>query len=309
MARRARESFITSVNIRPQVPLSEIDPLSDVRMEHSKLQGVVSALGVKVDHMIDLQRKEFIEAYDGHMQSIQRELLTLRNKVISIDQNFREEKLKRIQAEEELYRNECLRLDNVIIVKGEKLFKLGKEMKTVHSEVKWLMSKLSRERAISSSFLKTLPYEAQGDKDDEYKERRRNEEDFSSSSLASGSSSQIQYVLNESLASFSSCLPLLPPKKKFTIKKDVVGYSFPVNEWPHPLARERKKQLSSPSKPSSSSSSLLPLSDAKRALHDLVIKRSIQSEVLTYLQHCESHARKDKSLLNQPENPQRPPIQ
>ena len=151
---RKRQSFITSVNA--QRPGS--DELADVRLEHGKLLGVIDAFGVKVDQMVDKQRKEFMEAYDAHMQNIQRELILLRNKVVAIDRNFREEKLKRIQADEEKYRNESLRLDKVVQALAERLKVLTSEKKALVSEVDWLLGKFKKEKRKNSRLIKGIYY-------------------------------------------------------------------------------------------------------------------------------------------------------
>jgi hypothetical protein len=81
MDRKRNDPFITSVNIKKLLSLSNEntdDPLADVKVEHVKLQGVVNAFGIKVENMIDKQRVEFMDAYDGHMQLIQHDLLILR---------------------------------------------------------------------------------------------------------------------------------------------------------------------------------------------------------------------------------------
>ena len=151
---KRKESFITAVNAQR----SGVDQLADVRLEHNKLLGVIDAFGVKVDQMVDKQRKEFMDAYDAHMQNKQRELVVLRNKVIAIDRNFREEKLKRILADEEKYRNESLRLDKVVEAAVERLKELTSEKTALVAEVDWLLGKFKKEKRKNSKLIKGTSY-------------------------------------------------------------------------------------------------------------------------------------------------------
>lgn len=95
---------------------------------------------------------------------------------------------------------------------------------------------------------------------------------------------------------------------KTKIQREPSGYRFPANEWPNPLKSIMRKAL--PNVTSSRSLPQLPriestggrlkhgsdLKESKRALQDLVFKRSVQSEVIDFLVDCQTHYTKEREL-------------
>ena len=92
------------------------------------------------------------------------------------------------------------------------------------------------------------------------------------------------------------------------IQREPSGYRFPANEWPNPLKSLMRKALpnvalskSLPQLPSMQSTGAKlrhgnDLKDSKRALHELVFKRSVQSEVIDFLVDCQTHYTKERDL-------------
>jgi hypothetical protein len=81
---------------------------------------------------------------------------TVGNKAISIDKNFREEKLKRILQDEEKYRNESLHLDKIVDMESIKLKAFTHQMKVLTTEVDWLISKFRKEKKRNSKLIKGM---------------------------------------------------------------------------------------------------------------------------------------------------------
>ncbi len=87
--------------------------LENVRKEHAKLLGVVTQFGGKIVSMVEKQRNEYIQAYSHHMKDVQKELHILREKATAIAHDkTRDEKLKKLDSDQNWYRNEAIRLDS-----------------------------------------------------------------------------------------------------------------------------------------------------------------------------------------------------
>lgn len=66
----------------------------------------------QVDVLVDKQRAEYMHAYEHHMIDVQRELHNLREKATAIaNDTTREEKVKKLDADQKWFRNEAMRLD------------------------------------------------------------------------------------------------------------------------------------------------------------------------------------------------------
>ena len=120
-----------------------------------------------------------------------------------------------------------------------------------------------------------------------------------------------QTMSHQSLASESSSqtLHFQVEDRQKRIQREPSGYKFPVNEWPNPL-KSRLLLKTLPSTTQLRSVSLLPkvdsmstatksrneARDSKKALHDLVSKRSVQSEVIDFLVQCQSHYSRERDL-------------
>lgn len=62
--------------------------------------------------LVEKQRSEYTQAYEYHMIDVQRELYILREKATAIaNDTTREEKLKKLDADQKWFKNEALRLD------------------------------------------------------------------------------------------------------------------------------------------------------------------------------------------------------
>jgi predicted nucleic acid-binding Zn-ribbon protein len=86
--------------------------LETIRKDNEKLLDVVAAFRNKVDKMVDKQRSEYILAYEGHMQDIQRELHNLRDKVQEIANNqTKNERTEKLKAEITRLKNDAIQLE------------------------------------------------------------------------------------------------------------------------------------------------------------------------------------------------------
>jgi hypothetical protein len=92
--------FITEIDSEQRIaPDNDSgDLLINVRKDHLKIREVVNSFRAKVDRLIDKQRLEYVQAYENHMQDVQKELHLLRDKVFEIanddTKNERTDKLK-----------------------------------------------------------------------------------------------------------------------------------------------------------------------------------------------------------------------
>jgi hypothetical protein len=103
-------AFITEVHALNKKDTGNL--LDNVKKEYRTLSAVINEFGKKLDMLIDKQRSEYTQAYERHMIDVQRELYNLREKATAIaNDTTREEKLKKLDADQKFYRNESLRLD------------------------------------------------------------------------------------------------------------------------------------------------------------------------------------------------------
>lgn len=102
--------FLTHLDAEFQQHTDEI--LANARKEHKKINDVVNFFRSKVDKMIDKQRIEYIQAYESHMQDVQRELHTLRDKVNEMANNHtKNERTEKLKAEIIQFKSDALQLE------------------------------------------------------------------------------------------------------------------------------------------------------------------------------------------------------
>lgn len=73
------DTFLT----QPDLP--EPEGMSRVREEHSRLQGVVFSLNKRISQVLAKQEGDFLAAYRAHMYTVQKELQTLRQRVVEAE--------------------------------------------------------------------------------------------------------------------------------------------------------------------------------------------------------------------------------
>ena len=108
------DAFITEVNIvndnNSQKSFNEL--LDPVRKEHSKIREVVESFSLKVKGLVDKQRNEYMIAYENHMQDIQKDLHSLREKVADIaNDETKNEKVSNLKVNQKKYKEEALKLE------------------------------------------------------------------------------------------------------------------------------------------------------------------------------------------------------
>ncbi|CAM9313854.1 unnamed protein product, partial [Discosporangium mesarthrocarpum] len=87
--------------------------MARVREEHSRLLEVVSTLNQKISGVLSKQESDFLAAYRSHMYTVQKELQTLRQRVVDAENALqRNDKVQKLEDECEWYRKEALRLDS-----------------------------------------------------------------------------------------------------------------------------------------------------------------------------------------------------
>lgn len=76
------DTFLTESRVKE---ISEPEAMVRVREEHSRLQEVVFSLNKKISLVLAKQEGDFLAAYRAHLYSVQKELQTLRQRVIEAE--------------------------------------------------------------------------------------------------------------------------------------------------------------------------------------------------------------------------------
>jgi chromosome segregation ATPase len=88
------------------------DLLVNVRKDHVKVREVVNAFRAKVDRLIDKQRHEYIQAYESHMQDVQKELHSMREKVFEIaNDDTKNERTEKLKSDLDTFKDEAIQLE------------------------------------------------------------------------------------------------------------------------------------------------------------------------------------------------------
>ena len=94
---------------------------------------------------VDKQRAEYIQAYESHMQDVQKELFLLREKVHILDTDeTRAMKMKQLQDEQDRLKAESVHLDEQNDVMRQKLRALTISMQSVERDRDWLLGRLQK---------------------------------------------------------------------------------------------------------------------------------------------------------------------
>jgi hypothetical protein len=107
----SHDLFITEIDSERK-NYKDLDLLVNVRKEHGKIKEVIAAFRNKVDRLIDKQRQEYIQAYESHVQDVQKELHTLRDKVYEIaNDDTKNERTEKLKNDLKHYKTEALKLE------------------------------------------------------------------------------------------------------------------------------------------------------------------------------------------------------
>jgi len=144
-----QDAFITGLDedlvmpVRTSAKVTRAPELEQVRKDHGKLMGVVRTFGEKVGGMIDKQRFEFMTAYEHHMQDIQNELQSLREKVSEISgEETRKSKLETLDGNQTKFKAEALHLDTETLSQRKQLRKLVNKLHSVERDRDWVFKRL-----------------------------------------------------------------------------------------------------------------------------------------------------------------------
>jgi hypothetical protein len=141
----ANELFLTGLDL-DVVPIrtkQKDERLNQVRKDHKKLMDIVGQFGNKVGGMIDKQRYEFMNAYEQHIQDVQNELQSLREKVAEISgEETRKAKLKSLDIDQTRLKAEALRLDQEAVSLRKQMRKLVNHLHSVENDRNWTYKRL-----------------------------------------------------------------------------------------------------------------------------------------------------------------------
>lgn len=122
------DAFITGVDAGG----ANTNLLDQVRLDNEKMKQIVSAFSNKVETLIDKQRNEYIQAYESHMQEVQKELHSLREKVADIaNDETKNEKTETLKLNQKKYKEEALKLESDSDEILKKIKKLVRKVYTV----------------------------------------------------------------------------------------------------------------------------------------------------------------------------------
>lgn len=112
----------------------QTDRMDKVRKEHKKLTAVVDSFREKVDNMVIKQRLEYLQAYETHVQEIQKEIHSLRLTVLELaNEQTKHERKEKLKAELDLLKSSALKFEteadelrSVVVNLVRKLCQIGK---------------------------------------------------------------------------------------------------------------------------------------------------------------------------------------
>jgi hypothetical protein len=111
--------------------------------DNNKLVDVVNSFRSKVDLMVERQKGEYEEAYEFHMEGVQKELHFLREKAKEIaNDKTKEEKINQLDNNQKFYSAESVRLDGETNELRKQLRSLAGTVHVVERERDWLLGKL-----------------------------------------------------------------------------------------------------------------------------------------------------------------------
>ncbi|KAG5186890.1 putative myosin heavy chain [Tribonema minus] len=97
-----------------------------VREEHTHIQSVLGTLNSKISAVLSKQEGDFLAAYRAHMYTVQKELQSLRQRVVDAEKALqRNDKVQRLEDACEWYRREALRLDSFNSAMKKDLKRMG----------------------------------------------------------------------------------------------------------------------------------------------------------------------------------------
>jgi uncharacterized protein YukE len=106
------ELFITEIDSTRKLLEPQVDRLEHVRNEHKKVKEIVENFRSKVDKLVDRQRQEYVQAYETHVQDVQKELHHLREKVYEIaNDETKNERTEKLKEDLKNYKNEAIQLE------------------------------------------------------------------------------------------------------------------------------------------------------------------------------------------------------
>lgn len=146
------DAFITGVDAGG--PTANLD---QVRQDNEKMKQIVSAFSNKVETLIDKQRNEYILAYEAHMQEVQKELHSLREKVADIaNDGTKNEKTETLKLNQKKYKEEALKLENDSDEILKKIKKLVRKVYTVGTNLLVLSARYYNAHTQVARFVLTI---------------------------------------------------------------------------------------------------------------------------------------------------------
>ncbi|CAM9191863.1 unnamed protein product [Sphacelaria rigidula] len=113
------------------------------REEHARLQTVVFSLNQKISQVLAKQEGDFLAAYRAHMYTVQKELQTLRLRVVEAENVLQKnDKVQKLEDECDWYRKEALRLDSFNTAMKKDLKYMKGKLEILEDDRNWLARQL-----------------------------------------------------------------------------------------------------------------------------------------------------------------------
>lgn len=152
-----KELFITEIDSERKI--NSLELLNNVRKEHMKVRDVVVAFRNKVDNMIEKQRQEYIQAYETHMQDVQKELHNLREKVFEIaNDETKNERTEKLKGELKYLKQLALQLETNSDELRTKMANLVKKIYSVEKSRDWMLMKLRKAKKKYNQLITSKKY-------------------------------------------------------------------------------------------------------------------------------------------------------
>lgn len=271
----ASDLFITEVDAERQTRFHQAeseDLLVNVRKDHLKVREVVNAFRSKVDRLIDKQRHEYIQAYESHMQDVQKELHSMREKVFEIaNDDTKNERTDKLKSDLDNFKDEAIRLETDADELRITMSNLVRRIYSVERSRDWMLKKLRQAKKKYNTLIKEkvklleIQSQASLSNDSSYTiEMKRN----SNNRTASKSNNFAQGLMTSGRIGRSLTLPSLKcvPSSSGPLLHANKGYIDVSQEKLTSTAIERRPNT----------------------LSGLVAARTSHEEVKSFVQHCSS---------------------
>eukprot|EP01138_Halocafeteria_seosinensis_P013378 gb/GECG01013664.1/.p1 GENE.gb/GECG01013664.1/~~gb/GECG01013664.1/.p1 ORF type:complete len:497 (+),score=88.10 gb/GECG01013664.1/:1-1491(+) len=253
-------TFLTGVKSEERnIEIPEPQSMHRVRKMQERVQGVVNTLNEKVSRVLQIQEKEFLEAYRGHMYTVQRELKMWQQKADEeAAKALRDAKVKRLEEECAWFRAESLRLDKYTNAMKKDLESMREKVNALEEDRSWLEKQLkntTKDNKVLRSELENTVSEKRNIEEQTLKQQQQQQvasygtqEDYSAkipSALPaignSGSGTDLKSTQSQAQSQRSSERPQSESQRTSALQSRIEDLEAELSRCKTNLARERER--------------------------------------------------------------------